>query len=115
MTAVAGPTACRRSSRFRLEIGSDDIDDSAERIANTEMVEQTLGVPHRAVGVDDFAAAQLSQCGHQRRIGRHAGQVNVMHKGKKLMRVDPVDGHQSTQGRAVFAKIGAAQLGRGLG
>ena len=74
--------------RLRLELRGDDIDDPGERIANSEMIEQPLGMPDRAVGMDDLAAAQLAERGDERRIGRNAGQVDIVNKGEKLVRVD---------------------------
>src|SRR2546423_1948940 len=78
------------------------------------MIEQPLGMPHRAVGVDDLAAVELAEGGDKRSIRRHAGEVDLVHKGEKVMRVDVVDLHQPVHRRAVLAEISAPQLGRPL-
>ena len=76
------------------------------------MIEQPLGVAHRAVGIDDLTAAQLAERRDQCRIGRHTGQIDFVHEGEEFVRVDPIDRHQPVQGRAVLAGIGTPQVGR---
>jgi hypothetical protein len=92
--------------RLRIIPGRGDVDDAAERAGNAQMVEQPLGMALRAVGMDDLAAGQSRQRLDENRVGRYAGEVDLVHISQEILGVDPVDRHQTAHRRPVLAEIG---------
>ena len=60
----------------------------------------------RTIGMDDLTARQPRQRLDQNGVGRHAGEVDLVHIGEEILGVDPVDRHQAAHRRPVLAKIG---------
>jgi hypothetical protein len=60
-------------------------------------------VPARAVGKNIFLARQAQDGGAERRVGLHAGMVDVVHELEELVHVDVAREHQAAQRRAVLA------------
>ena len=52
--------------------GRGDVDDTAERAGNAQMIQQPLGMALRAVSMDDLAAGQFRQRLDENRVGPHA-------------------------------------------
>ena len=95
--------------------GRGDVDDTAERAGNAQMIQQPLGMALRAVSMDDLAAGQFRQRLDENRVGRHADEVDLMYVSEEIFRVDPVDRHQAAHRRSVLAEIGLLHQQRRFG
>jgi len=84
------PRQCRRSRRTTLRCRDARGRRSAWR---TEPLVWTSLRPGRA-----------ASAATRNRIGRYAGEVDFVHVSEKVVGIDSVDRHQSTQGRAVLAE-----------
>ena len=79
----------------------DDIEHVLEQAAETQRLRRLLGVGARARREDQLAAGQGGHRRRQRRIGDHAGAVDIVDEGEERVGFDAVGLHQSLQRRAV--------------
>ena len=92
-----------------FESGFGDAVDRVEDAGEAAGLEHTRGVGGAAIGVDDPPPGQRENRRAQFGVGVERVKRDVMDRGQVGGRIQPVFGHQSRQGGAVFGPVIAAQ------